>query len=169
MQPGIAEGQRRAATAAAASRDRSLCGCSSAISEPQSTTKNSSHQKPGTSHLFLSRRKSSGPNPALNFSLNWKHMVSITVGDALCLGSSHQGFKWVFSCRVISSFFIFLSPNNPWGVQNAVLSGTRSTSISRVYQPLNGASPSLPWDVLVFPLVCSLALDICRKNRSKIA
>lgn len=104
VQPGIAEGRRRAATAAAASRDRSLCGCSSAILAPQGTTKNSSQQKPGTSHLFLSCRKSSGPNPALNFSLNWKHMVSIMVGDALCLGSSHQGFKWVFSCRIISSF-----------------------------------------------------------------
>lgn len=70
-----------------------------------------------------------------------------------------------FSYRIISSFF---SPDNLCGVQSLVLSGTEP-SILRTHKPVNGASPSFPWDALMSLLVCSLALAICRKNRRKIA
>lgn len=69
-----------------------------------------------------------------------------------------------FSYRIISSFF---SPNTLCGMQSLVLSGSRSTSILRAHKPVNGASPSLPWDALMSLLVCSLALAICRKKQKK--
>lgn len=64
-----------------------------------------------------------------------------------------------FSYRIISSFF---PPNNLCGVQSLVLSGTEP-SILRTHKPVNGASP-FPWDAPMSPLVCSLALAICRKK-----
>lgn len=67
-----------------------------------------------------------------------------------------------FSYRIISSFF---PPNNLCGVQSLVLSGTEP-SILRTHKPVNGASP-FPWDAPMSPLMCSLALAICRKKQKK--